>query len=235
VPSLGDADPSGSRCSAAVGPSGTDPAACCGTAVELRGAPGRFLGGVVPLRLVRLANCGSAEWPRGAPSEAAPVYPNAPAGSSEDGAGSERRREGLCYLAKEGNEEVPAPTACVGDACGATSCARQVFNHIMLWSASGVTTSSTGRPQIPGRSLGRSRAPPSIQSVPARAADAWPGRPRHPLLGRGAGPDELGIASGATQLGLVQSVGQERWAVAGAWDQAPNLAWLLLTCPPWPP
>ena len=40
-------------------------------------------------------------------------------------------------MAKEGNEEVPAPTACVGDACGATSCARRVFNHIMLWSASG--------------------------------------------------------------------------------------------------
>ena len=38
-------------------------------------------------------------------------------------------------MAKEGNEEVPVPTACVGDACGATSCARAIFNHRMLWSA----------------------------------------------------------------------------------------------------
>jgi hypothetical protein len=38
-------------------------------------------------------------------------------------------------LAKEGDEAVPAPTACVGDVCGATSCARRQLNHRMLWTA----------------------------------------------------------------------------------------------------
>ena len=40
-------------------------------------------------------------------------------------AGSEHRRGGVS-LAKEGDEAVPAPTACVGDVRGATSCARRI-------------------------------------------------------------------------------------------------------------
>jgi len=33
---------------------------------------------------------------------------------------------------------VPAPTACVGDVCGATSCARRALKHRMLWTARGL-------------------------------------------------------------------------------------------------
>jgi hypothetical protein len=51
-------------------------------------------------------------------------------------AGSEHRLGGG-QLGEGGDEAVPAPTACVGDVCGATSCARKELNHRMLWSARG--------------------------------------------------------------------------------------------------
>ncbi len=96
-------------------------------------AAGRLRGGVAR-RFVRLANFGSAEQPQRGKWWAAQVYPKSTVWERIDGAGSERRREGVSCK-KEGNEVLPAPTACVGDACGATSCARRQFNHTMWDSA----------------------------------------------------------------------------------------------------
>jgi len=128
---------SGPACTADRSAAGT--AATSGAvAPPAAGAVGRFRGGGVPRRLVRLANCGSAEQPHRGEGWAAPVYSKSAVRYRIDGAGSERRREGVSFK-KEGNGVVPAPTACVGDACGATSCAQRQFNHTMWDSARGLS------------------------------------------------------------------------------------------------
>ena len=103
------------------------------------GVDGRLREVDVGRRLVRLANWSSAVESAGTKptiGRGKCIQANLRSRFSGNGAGSEHRLGGG-QLGEGGDEAVPAPTACVGDVCGATSCARSALNHRMLWSARG--------------------------------------------------------------------------------------------------
>ena len=102
----------------------------------LAGADGRLREEEDARRLGRLANGTPRNWMSGLVRvQARPVYPSPARIPTDHGVQAASTGWVGVSLAKEGDEAVPAPTACVGDVCGATSCALRQFNHRMLWTA----------------------------------------------------------------------------------------------------
>jgi hypothetical protein len=120
-------------------------------------------------RLGRLANGTPGNWMSGQlpGSGAASVSKPGADADRPRSAGSEHRLGGG-QLGEGGDEAVPAPTACVGDVCGATSCARRQLNHRMLW-----TARSLGHRFWPGLATEFDRRAPAPSPLAARQPPSW--------------------------------------------------------------